>query len=306
MFFVRRGTIFLLFLFVFIISCPLILEAAGITFKVDPAKVRLIIPASGSQAGTIKVDNQSSGKKKIKVYLEDWAYTKIQDGTKDFSPPKSTPLSCSDWISFNPQEFTILPYGRQNLNYVVRVPPGAQGGHYAVMFFESSLLEKDENKDIQSIEAPKSDEMEVESSLNIRLGILFYIEAKDTVKRLAELNNLFLSKDPKNKQLLITCDFKNTGNVDITAAGSFHIIDKEGMVLARGEFDKVYTFPGDTAKLTASWKDMIPKGNYDLILTIDLGKALEELEMGRGPVITKETEIEVNKEGEVIKVGELK
>jgi hypothetical protein len=301
-FFIRKGFVFLFFLF--ILFNPSISKAQDLSFKTDPSKVRLIISPSGSQAGTIKVYSQSTDKIKIKVYLEDWVYIKVQDGTKEFFPAKSTPLSCSDWITFNPSEFILLPFGVQTVNYIARIPPDAKGGYYTVMFFETSVLRESENK--EGSEVTKTDELRAGTFLNIRLGTLFYVEAKDTVKRLAELGNFSLSKDKENKSLLITSDFKNIGNVDITAGGTFHIIDKEGMVMARGEFNNVYTFPADTAKLSATWKELLPKGRYDLILTLDLGKALEELEMGRGPVITQETEIEIGENGEVIKVGELK
>ena len=295
------------FAFLFFLSTlfnPLRLEAGGLSFTVDPSKIRLIISGGGSQAGTIKVSSQSNDKVKIKVYLEDWVYSKIQDGTKVFSPAKNTPLSCSDWVTFSPAEFTLMPFGEQNINYIMRVPANAKGGYYSAMFFETALLNEEENALTFEVSGPG--ELRTGAILNLRIGILFYVEAKDTIRRLAELTNLSVSNDLKNRQLVVTSDFKNTGNVDITAGGSFHIIDKQGMVLARSEFDKVYTFPGDTARLTASCKDTIPKGKYDLILTVDLGKALEELSMGRGPVVTQETEIEVSTGGEIIKVGELK
>jgi hypothetical protein len=101
-------------------------------------------------------------------------------------------------------------------------------------------------------------------------------------------------------------DFKNTGNTDITCFGTFHIIDKQGMVYARGEFNSVYTLAGNSAKLIAAWKDPIPKGKYDLIFTFDLGKAQEEAGLGRGPVITKEASMEMGEKGQILKVGRLK
>ncbi|MCX5701785.1 MAG: hypothetical protein NTW64_02245, partial [Candidatus Omnitrophica bacterium] len=69
--------------------------------------------------------------------------------------------------------------------------------------------------------------------------------------------------------------------------------------------NNVYTFPQDEAKLTTTWKEPLPEGAYDLVLTLDIGKALEEAGLGRGPVITKEAEIEIGKKGEVVRVGRL-
>ena len=138
------------------------------------------------------------------------------------------------------------------------------------------------------------------------MGSLFYIEPEGTIRRTVEVSNLSVTREKENVPLFISLDMKNTGNVDITASGTFHIINKEGMVYARSEFEKVYTFPQDKGTLKGEWRESIPAGIYDLIITLDLGKALEEAEMGRGPVITKEAEIEIGAYGQVVKVGDLK
>jgi hypothetical protein len=82
-------------------------------------------------------------------------------------------------------------------------------------------------------------------------------------------------------------------------------MDKAGLIYARGEFNEIYTFPQDAAKLKAAWKEAIPQGSYDLVLTLNLGKGLEEKNFGRGPVLTKETELSIGADGEVLSVGEL-
>ena len=78
------------------------------------------------------------------------------------------------------------------------------------------------------------------------------------------------------------------------------------MVIARGVLNDVYTFPAASAKLAATLKESLPAGKYDLVFTIDLGKALEEANMGRGPVITKEAEISIGENGKILNIGQLK
>ena len=196
----------------------------------------------------------------------------------------------------------IIPArGAQTINYVVRMPADAQGGHYAVMFLETSLL-----RDVGYPMEAETKELSVGTTLHIRLGVLFYLEAQNTVKRQASLSNLSVAKDSEGKSLLFACDFKNTGNADITTKPTFDIIDQAGMVYARGEFNEIYTFPQDEAKLTAAWKKPLAKGKYDLILTLDLGQVLKEARLGRGPVLTKEAEIVIGANNEVVKVGELR
>lgn len=265
-------------------------EAVGI-IRVTPVKIRLITPAGSSKTGQIDVENPTEQTKYIKAYLEDWYYLPASDGSKDFKPAGTTDLSCAKWISFVPAEFDLPPYGRQTINYTVNIPPDASGGHYAILFIENSPPKGSEDAGI---------------GLTIRVGSLFYIEPEGTIQRTAELGNLRLGRTPDRKKLNIKIDFKNTGNTDITCGGNFNIIDKRGMVVARGEFEPVYTFGGQDAALSGAWTSTIPKGKYDLVLTFDLGKALEETNTGRGPVILKEAEIEIGDYGDILKAGQLK
>ncbi|MFH1458667.1 MAG: hypothetical protein ABIG31_05880 [Candidatus Omnitrophota bacterium] len=276
-------------LFVFVFAAG----GQAATVRINPTKVRLIIPPGGSQTGTIEVDNPSEGSIVVKSYLEDWTYTSLHDGTKNFFPARSTALSCSDWITVSLNEFVVPAFSRQAIHYTVRVPQDARGGHYAALFFES-LLSKPGIGDT------------AELGVVVRIGALFYIEAEGSAQRAAEISNFSLERRSNSEPLKISADFQNTGSVDITAAGTFHIMDDQGMIFARGELDKVYLFPKETAKFASSWKGSFSKGKYNLVITIDIGKALEEAKLGRGPVITKEAELEIGGEGEVLRVGELK
>jgi hypothetical protein len=255
----------------------------------------LIIPPGQSKAGRIEIKNASNESKAVKVYIEDWVYTS-DDGSKRFMPPATSDLSCANWISFAPGEFTVPAFGKQYVNYTVRVPKDATGGHYAVLFFESAMGKTQE----------KTEAM-VSMPVAVRIASLFYIEPEGTINRAGQLGKLSLERKSNSEPLAINLDFKNTGNVDIIAGGNFDIIDKQGMVYARGEFsNKIYTFAQETAKLKANIKESLVKGKYDFIVTLDLGKALEELSMGRGPILVKETEIEIGNKGEVASIGELK
>lgn len=236
----------------------------------------------------------------MRVYLEDWFYAPGGDGAKSFVSASTTARSCSSWISFSPEEFNIPPKGEQRVSYKVNVPRNSalDGGYYAVLFFESKVGELGPPKELAGAGL----------NLVVRVGALFYIEIKGTVRKTAVIDNLKLKKESSPNRLLIEADFSNSGNVDITTAGTFHIIDRQGMVYARGEFNPLYTFPGDTAKLIGSWdtwKNPIPKGSYDIVLTIDLGRALSEVGLGRGPVFTKEAAVEIGDKGDILKAGAL-
>ena len=100
-------------------------------------------------------------------------------------------------------------------------------------------------------------------------------------------------------------DFENTGNTDITTSANFSLMNKEGMVSARGAFNDLYTFPGGKGVFLGVWKGNIPPGDYDLVITVDLGKALIEAGIGRGPVITKEAPVTIGENNQIVQAGQL-
>jgi len=289
------------FVFLFILSLilfPLRVEASGLSFRLEQSKVRLSINPGESMAGEIKLYSQSREPISIKVYLEDWEYSN-SDGSKSFFAPGSTPLSCAEWVKYSPGSLDIPPYGVGKINYVVNVPENAVGGHFAVMFFETAAesgLEGDrERKAIRS-----------GVGISLRLGSLIYIEANNNSIRSGDFSNFSVKTSEKPKYMTISTTFKNTGNTDIASAASYHLMTKDGIVQARGEFNKIFTFPGDSGELFANWKGLLPAGLYDLVMTFNLGKAQEEAKTGKGPVIIKEAQIEIGPQGEVAKVGDLR
>lgn len=251
-------------------------EAA--TVRILKPKIRVRLSPGGSESGSISVTNPSDEAIQVNAYLEDWVYTDVQDGSKDFALPGTTPLSCAKWISFYPAEFTLEAFGSQEVYYVIKAPEKIEGGgRYAVLFFETVV---GTTKDAEGVNV----------LIKGRIGSLFYVEV-EPIKKEVELKNLSLKKEGQN--LNISAVLHNIGNVDVTASGSFDIIDSRGMVFARGKFNEVYTFPDEKAVISSAWSDAIPSGNYDLILTLDLGDV---------PLV-KEARISIDSYGGVIHVS---
>lgn len=226
--------------------------------RIDKPKIRLTIEPGSYDSGEIKVENTGDEEIAIKVYLEDWAYNE-QEGGKEFMPKGTSKLSASPWISFYPADFTLAPNGTQMVRYTVSVPKDVKGGHYSVMFFETGG---------GVIEQPNEQGVNVAIQVLNRLGALFYVEPKGTIEKTAAM------KSPDIKEhlndLIISADFFNTGNTDITASGTFDVIDQEGFVYARGLFEEVYTLPGDKAVLRSKAASVnLKSGDYDLLMTLE-------------------------------------
>jgi len=262
----------------------------------NQSKIRLVIPPQERTFGEITLDNPTEESKTMRLYLEDWYYLPGGSGAKEFLPADTTPASACSWITFSPAEFTIPAFGKQKINYSVVVPKDASGARFATLFFETML-----SKGLLA-DSGRSAALDV----NVRVATLFYVEVKGTINRSAKISNLKIEPSKENKGSLdITLDFENTGNTDITTTGSFNLMNGEGIVCARGAFNNVYTFPGDKGSLLGVWKDKIPPGDYDLIITVDLGKALTDAGMGRGPIITKEASVTVGENNQIVRIGQL-
>lgn len=260
----------------------------------NKSKIRLVIAPGETKYDEIVIENPHPEAKLMRVYLEDWRYLPGGDGSKEFSPVSSNPLSCASWINFSPAEFTVPAFGKQRLSYSVKMPSNAQGAYYAVIFFETKYAPI----------AEQQTELGAGINLALRTAVLLYVEAKDTIKRSVQLSNFSIRKE--DKKLIISLDLTNDGNTDITTKSQFNISDEKDNVYARGEFNDTYTFAGDKAELIASWKEAMPKGKYHLVTTFDLGKALKDANMGSGPAIVRETDFEIDENGEVLNVGEMK
>jgi hypothetical protein len=262
------------------------------SINIDQSKIRLSVEPGSSKSGTIEVSNPSSNDMVVKSYLEDWVYGPAHDGTKEFYSSGTMPRSAAKWVSFVPADFIVPAFSRQSVNYTVKVPHDAEGGHYSVLFFESTI-------------GKNPVQQGVGVNLVLRIGTIFLIETQGQTKRQAEINNFSLSGDVE-KGFQIGFDLNNTGNSDITTESQFDIMDEQGVVYSRGAFNNLYTLPGDSGKLSASLKEKLPAGKYSLVMTFNLGKAQKEVDLPDGPVEVKEARIIVNDKGEITEWQEQK
>lgn len=229
------------------------------TIRISNPKIELELAPGETYSGEISVENPDNEEVKTKIYLEDWVYSPGGTGEKKFSPMGTQPLSCSRWIQFSPAQEMLKPYGRFTARYTISVPQDASGGYYSVLFFETIL-------------GTAQDEEGVNVLVSGRVGALFMVHVKGTVKRQGDVTEVKISPPSGNKPLEILTTFKNTGNVDIPLGGTFLLMDADGKVSARGDLQKIYTLPGVQETGTTQWVGRLPAGAYTLLLTYDLGQ----------------------------------
>ena len=233
--------------------------AIAATIRISAPKIQLELAPGESYSGEIVAENPTEEDNKVKIYMEDWAYIPGGAGEKKFSPGGTTPLSSAKWITFSPVQDVIKPFGRTTVHYTVNVPADAKGAYYSVLFFETVL-------------GATTDEEGVNVLVAGRIGALFFIEIKGTADRKGELRSVVIKTPEGNKPMEIATTFQNTGNTDITLGGNFLIMDPQGKVQGRGDLNKIYTFPADTGTGTTQWVGRLPRGQYQVLLTYNLGK----------------------------------
>ncbi len=269
-------------------------QVRAATLRINQSKIRLAMAGLTTKTGFIEVENPSEAALIVKVYMEDWKYAAGQDGSKEFFPVGTLNNSCAGWVSFYPSEFVIPAYGRQKIGYTVKAPDDFISARYAAIFFETT------------IGASSADES-VGMNIVIKVGALFYIEPAKGVVRQGEVSNFVCSTDAaRNNALSVQLDIVNQSNTDVATNSNFSVINKKGKVFARAALSDAYMLSGQSAQISGTWSSPLDEGIYDVVVTIDLGKAHEEAGLGRGPVIVKEAEIEVAQGGRLVRVGEFK
>ena len=234
----------------------------------EQGKVILTVSGGEHTNGTLLIHNTSSEQANIKVYWEDFEYKAPYDGTKEFLPAGTSPISASQWVSFSPQTFSLPAFGQQRINYTVSVPSVIQEGHYGVLFFE------------RSSDLPTSD---AGVTLVTRVGCLFFIEPNNKNKT-AALQNIALKADS------LTADFVNQGNVILIPRTTYYIMRQDGLVLLRGEAKKLYVPPGASAPLEIPFKKKLDQGHYTVVVNSDLED---------GDVVVKEIGLSVDDAGQI-------
>ncbi len=242
----------------------------AMTVGTDSPKIRVTVKSGETTSGVIKVNNGGNKPVKVNAYISDWVYQPQGDGNKNFLPAATTPLSCAKWLNIHPMEFELYPDEIRSINYTITVPAESTGGHYAVIFFETDM----------GVQEVKGMNVKVKG----RVGSLVYVESEGHVNRLGDVTDLKVTLPNKAEPLKIEVSFANKGNVDVTAKGTFHIIDQTGNIFVRDKLEEMYTLPGDQIKSVTSWSGNLEKGEYDLILTYDLGN---------NQSITKETKLSI-------------
>ncbi len=231
-----------------VVLCSAAAGTARAQLFLEQGKVTLAVSAGERLAKSLMIHNTTDQTLTIKAYWEDFEYQAPYDGSKVFLPAGTGKGSAGGWVNFSPREFTLVPFGKQSIDYVVSVPQPLDGGHYGVMFFERA---GDPIRDATGVQ------------IVTRVGSLFFIEPRDLVKKASV-------DDIRASGAKITGSFLNQSTVVLIPHMTYYVMDPDGLVLDRGEVKKLYVPPGASAGWDIALPAGLRAGNFTLVLNTDL------------------------------------
>ena len=218
-------------------------------FVIENAKVVLAVSSGERVNDSVTIHNPGKEELTVRVYWEDFEYVSPYDGSKKFAPSGMLPGSEGTWVSFSPQEFKIPAFGKQKIDYTISVPDKIQGGHYGVLFFE------------------KMDDSSLTSTgvkIIYRTGALFFIEAKDKVKK-AEFQAIKVVEGQK-----LSANLVNQGDVVVVPHTTYYIMNAESYIVDRGDAGTLYVPAGAVAPIEAAVPVSLKPGTYTFVFNADL------------------------------------
>lgn len=249
----------ILFFCIIISFCLIFSESVsyGFALNISPPSFKAGVTGGGATSGTITVTNNGGSDVGIRAYTQDWLYN--PDGSKSFHDAGTTPFSCAKWIRLFPRKFQLEAGGKMSVQYIINVPEDAEGGYYAVIFFESLPL------------GEYGSEEGVVVQFTGRLGTIVYLETEEKTIYNASLDALSITPPQSDKPLEVTLSLENKGNVHLGAQGTLNIIDEEGDVFGKKRFGPLNALPGDTREARVEWFGELEEGTYYAVVTLDIG-----------------------------------
>ena len=204
---------------------------------------------------TIEIANDSDKAVTVNAYVQDFSLAPSFDGKQKFLPIGSLPRSCSKWVSISPPIFILGPREKKELVYSLKIPEGANGSYWGILFFRQAA---------EVLDIKAEGRFGAGLGITISNGYSIFVRAGESRKQ-AGIENVV---GAVNK---IEADFVNAGNILLRSEGSFYVMDEEGTAMDRGEIKKVYLPPDEKVSFETRFSEDLPEGNYTAVITFDLG-----------------------------------
>jgi hypothetical protein len=228
---------------------------AGPSVWISPASLELLLRPGQTAIQECLVGNETDVDMKMKAYT--WDFWVSEKNEKIFGPPGSSPLpSLSNWVTFEPAEFTVKAHETAKVRMYLSVPGSAAGGYFGVAFFEGLA------PDVAT--APGQPRIAV----SMRLGSLLTAAIDGTEHYQVAVESSEITPPTKTTELAFEIKLKNRSNVHLMVQGVLAIFDPAHRLVGKSRLQQQRFLPGQTDTVKAPYSGELKPGKYTAVLTL--------------------------------------
>ncbi|MDR2431626.1 MAG: hypothetical protein LBD99_05180 [Candidatus Margulisbacteria bacterium] len=203
----------------------------ALNFSLDQPSIHLETSRGSTVTSKIRLTNRGAEALNLRVYVRDWRYA--DGGAKEFLPAGESEYSCADWLKLSADTLAIPAGGSKDFYFDLRTPADAEGGHQAVIFFET-------------LAGPAAGQV----SYGARLGAIVYQKTKRHT--LEAVEPLVLRAGLEKETVAYELVFANRGNAWNSVRGVLALVE-DGIALEEIELPLKGLLPGEPAEYTGSF-----------------------------------------------------
>jgi hypothetical protein len=196
-----------------------------------PPRLEVSVKADAANTQVVKVRNESTETKTIKVSLRDFIVTDDK-GTPVFldnSDSDKNRWSASSWIQISPSSVTVKPGETKSLTLTVLPPANAlPGGHYAAVVY---------TPDSNSVGSGTG------ASVQTNVGTLVYVTIPGNINQSASVQTFTAPKFSEFGPINFKATIKNSSDIHIQPAGSVIVSNWFGKQTAKLSLKETNIFP---------------------------------------------------------------
>lgn len=231
----------ILYVSFFMVSLPI--SASSPMVEITPSRFELLVEPREKSIQTISVVNHGQEELTLMATCQDWDMDETD--SLILLDAVSTQRSASNWLRFNPRQFTIPPGEAQIIRFAVTLPPQAAAGEYrtAIVLETKEEFELSESFYYQPI-----------------FAILVYVNVPE-VKRIGHLSEITVTIDDQDNYLLHG-RLSSAGNAHVRAEGEFRLRDQHGLIVKNEKLGKRVILPGKNLDFQLNLGNDLMKGEY--------------------------------------------
>jgi hypothetical protein len=221
---------------------------------ISPGSMDLLVPHGEHTLPSVTVRNDSDKVMDFEAHLAGYGHDVL--GSTQVLEPDTNPLSAVAHIRINPAKFRLEPGGRQDVRLAVFIPPGTDGGRYAVVLIVGTPAGEEAVRTVS------------------RLGVLVRLTiAGSEVVEQGSIRSIGTEAVESGAPIPVKVTYANEGNAHYKVQSSVTIFDVRGGVLDVVRSRLTLVLPGYARELVADW---IPGRELEPGVYSALGRVLHE------------------------------